>query len=205
MPHVSSQRFAGLAVVTASTLSLAVAASTASGVSAVAAAGPAKTVTGSIIKRASGTLAPGSKVHSSALAGRTFTDAKHGFALADVGQAQYPAATTNGGKTWKTDGPALHLDAAQAPLVVLNLAAASRRLIFAYGGGQVIDATGDGGKHWYRALFNGLSMAVTRNPQGHLVGFIDTSASGSGPGQTLQYVSKNGGHTWRLNTTVGGS
>jgi hypothetical protein len=205
MPHVLSQRFAGLAVLSASTLSLALAVSPALGVGAVGAAGPAKTVTGSIIKRAHGTLAPGSKVRSSTLGVRTFTDAKHGFALAAVGQAQYPAATANGGKTWRTDGPALHLDAAQAPLVVLNLAAASRKMIFAYGGGQVIDATGDGGKHWYRALFDGLSMAVTRNPQGHLVGFIDTSASGSGPGQTRQYVSKNGGRTWRLDTTVGGS
>ncbi len=204
MPHVRTQRFAGLAVLSASILSLAVAAPVL-GVGAVGAAGPAKTVTGSLIKRAHGTLAAGSKVRASTLGVRTFTDGKHGFALAAVGQAQYPAATVNGGKTWRTDGPALHLDAAQAPLAVLNLAAASRKLIFAYGGGQVIDATGDGGKHWYRALFDGLSMAVTRIPQGHLVGFIDTSASGSGSGQTRQYVSKNGGRTWRLDSTVGGS
>jgi hypothetical protein len=171
--------------------------------SAAAAAGPAKTVTGALITRTPRTLAPGTRVSSSALGQRAFTDAKHGFALASVGSAQYPAATTDAGKSWRTDGPALHLNAAQAPLVVLDLGAGNRKTIFAYGGGQVIDATGDGGKHWYRALFQGLPMAVVRNPRGHLVGFIDGGFATKGP--TLQYVSKNGGRTWRYDTTVGGS
>jgi photosystem II stability/assembly factor-like uncharacterized protein len=131
-----------------------------------------------------------------------FPDARHGFALASVGQAQYPAATSNGGRTWKTDGPALHLNAAQAPFVVLEIGAAGRRTVFAYGSGQVIDTTSDGGKHWYRALFNGLPMAVVRNAFGHLVAFVDGQTGG---GATWQYVSKDGGKTWHHNTTVGGS
>ena len=55
-----------------------------------------------------------------------FTDGKHGFALAE-GQAQYPAATNDGGKTWKTNGPALHVNAAQAPLAVARSAPELRR------------------------------------------------------------------------------
>jgi hypothetical protein len=164
-------------------------------------AAPANTVSGALITRPPGTLAKGSRVAHSALGIRTFVDARHGFALASVGQAQYSAATTNGGKTWRTDSPALHLNAAQAPLVVVNLGAANRRTIFAYGGGQVIDATTDGGGHWYRALFNGGPVAVTRNFKGHLVGFVDSVPSGP----TLQYVSKNGGRTWRLDRTFDGS
>jgi photosystem II stability/assembly factor-like uncharacterized protein len=205
MSRVSSLRIAAPALF----LSVVAIGSTVVGVSgastppAVAAAGPAKTVTGALITRTPGTLAPGTKVRSSAVGQRSFTDSKHGFALASVGSAQYPAATTDAGRTWRTDGPALHLNAAQAPLVVLDLGAGNRKTIFAYGGGQVIDATGDGGKHWYRALFQGLPMAVVRNPRGHLVGFIDGGFGTKGP--TLQYVSKNGGRTWRYDTTVGES
>jgi hypothetical protein len=164
-----------------------------------AASAPPKTVTASVITRRTGTLAPGTKVKSSSLGQRVFTDAKHGFALASVGSAQYPAATTDGGTIWKTDGPALHIDAAQAPLSVLDIGAASTKTVFAYGGGQVVDTTSDGGKKWYGALFQGLVMGVVRNAFGHLVAFVD------GTGATAQYVSKNGGRTWQLNNAVGGS
>jgi hypothetical protein len=173
---------------------------------APAGAGPVagqKTVTATLITRGRKTLATGTTVRSSSLVGqRVFTDAGHGFALAGVGQAQYPAATSNGGRTWKTNGPALHLDAAQAPFAVTEIGAAGRRTVFAYGSGQVIDTTGDGGTHWYRALFNGLPMAVVRDARGHLVAFVDGEAGGAA---TWQYVSKDGGRTWRYDATVGGS
>ena len=161
-----------------------------------AAAKAPKTVNATLITRAHGTLAAGSKVRSSAVAGqRVFTDAKHGFALASVGSADYPVATADGGKTWKTDGPALHLDAAQAPLAVSFIGAVSRKTVFAWGGGQVIDATNDGGKHWRRALFTtGLPVAVVRDIQGHLTAFVGSLSGGS----ASRYVSKDGGRTWRL-------
>jgi hypothetical protein len=194
-----------LAAVTCGLVSVGVSPAHTAAARAVAAA-PQRTVTASRITRPKGTLAPGSKVSSAALGQRVFTDNSHGFALADVGGAQYSAATSDGGKNWSTDGPALHLDAAQAPLAVVNIGVASRKTVFAYGGGQVIDTTSDGGKNWYRALFNGLVMAVVRNPQGHLVAFVDGStSSGGSKGVTWQYVSKNGGRSWRYDTTVGGS
>jgi hypothetical protein len=164
-----------------------------------AAASPAvpKTVTATLITRQHGTLAPGTAVRSSTLGQRVFTNANDGFALANTGGAQYPAATTNGGKVWKTDGPALHLDAAQAPLSVISLGAASDRTIYAYGTGQVVDTTSDGGKHWYRALFQGTAMAVVAGASGHLLAFIDGFTSG-----TAQYRSKNGGRTWTYAPTA---
>ncbi len=172
--------------------------------SAQAAAGPQQTVSATLISRPGRTLAPGSTVSASKIFGnRVFTGAQRGFALVDTGQAQYPAATVNGGKTWKTDGPALHLNAAQAPLAVIYIGAAGPKTIFAWGTGQVIDTTSDGGQHWYRALFFGLPVAVVRNPQGHLVAFVDGETSSSN--SSLQYVSKNGGKTWRLDNTIGGS
>jgi len=175
-----------------------------SGASIAAAASPQQTVNGTLITRPSNTLAPGSTVSASKIFGnRVFTDGNHGFALVQTGQAQYPAATVNGGKTWKTDGPALHLNAAQAPLAVVYIGAAGQKTIFAWGTGQVIDTTSDGGKHWYRATFNGVPVAVVKNPQSHLVAFVDGETGGSA--SPVQYVSKNGGKTWRLDNTIGGS
>lgn len=174
--------------------------------SASPAVAPQPTVSASLITRPAHTLKPGSKLRPPHLGQRVFTDAKHGFALVDAGQAQYAAATTDGGKTWRTDGPALHLDAAQAPLAVTSLGVAGVKTVYAYGSGQVIDSTRDGGKHWYRALFTGLVMAVVPGLSGHLVAFVDAStSSSSSSGVTWQYVSKNGGRTWRYDAKVGGS
>ena len=161
-----------------------------------AAAKPPKTVTATLITRRKGTLATGSSVRASAVSGqRVFTDAKHGFALASAGSAQYAVATADGGKTWKTYGPALHLNAAQAPLSVSFIGAVSRKTVFAWGGGQVIDATNDGGKHWYSALFTtGSPVAVVRDIQGHITAFVGSPSGGS----TSRYVSKDGGRTWHL-------
>ncbi|HEY1715564.1 MAG TPA: hypothetical protein VGG07_21855 [Solirubrobacteraceae bacterium] len=156
---------------------------------------PPKTVKATRITRQPGTLAPGSHVGVSKVVGqRTFTTATRGFALASVASADYAVATTDGGKTWKTDGPALHLHALQAPLAVTFLGAANRKTVFAWGGGQVIDATNDGGKTWYRALFtSGSPVAVVRDFAGHLLAFVQTFPGSS----TVEYVSKDGGRTWR--------
>jgi len=168
----------------------------------VSSASPQQTVTASRIKRPAHTVIPGTTLNLSDLVGqRVFVDATHGFALASVLGAQYPAATTDGGATWKTDGPALHLNAAQAPLSVTSIGATSRTTIFAYGSGQTVDTTSDGGLKWYRALFNGVVMAVVRGFGHRLVAFIDTGNSNS---PVLQYVSKNGGRTWSYSTAVGG-
>jgi hypothetical protein len=143
-----------------------------------------------------GTLAPGSKVGAAKVVGqRTFTDARHGFALASVAEADYPVATSDGGKTWKTDGPALHLHAAQAPLVVTDVSVVSRSTVLAWGGGgQVIDATANAGKTWYRSLFtDGSPLAVVRAQGGHLLAFVGSFTGAS----TWEYASTNGGRSWR--------
>jgi hypothetical protein len=172
---------------------------------AIAAPPVQKTVKASRITRYPKTLAPGAKVKPSQLLGaRVFVDAGHGVALAGLGQAQYEAATSDGGRTWRTDSPALHVDAAQAPLAVGYVGAVSRRTSFAYGS-QAADVTSDGGQIWYRALFDGLVVAIVRNAEGHLVAFVDGSATGSSQGSTAQYVSKDGGRSWHYDTTVGGS
>ena len=166
-----------------------------------AATTPQSTVAATRIARANGTLAPGSPVHPADIAGqRVFVDAKHGFALASVASADYPVATADGGKTWRTDGPALHLDAAQAPLAVVALGAVNRQTLFAWGGGQVIDTTSDGGTAWYSALFTvGSPVAVVQGPGRQLLAFV----AAAGGGTVREYVSANGGRTWHYQTTAG--
>lgn len=154
--------------------------------SASAASGPQQKVTASLVKRPSGTLAPGTAVPASGIYGsRVFIDANRGYALVQDGQAQHPAATTDGGKTWKTIGPALHVNAALAPLAVAFVGAGGTKKIFAWGGGQVIDATPDGGAHWYRATFTGLPVAVLKNSKGHLVAFVDGQTGASRRGHAI--------------------
>jgi len=195
-PVVSPRKLIAAFVVVAVALGLSSIGVSGAATRGTAAAKPPKTVKATLITRKAGTLAPGSKVRSGAVAGqRVFTDAKHGFALASVGSADYPVASADGGKTWKTYGPALHLNAAQAPLSVSFVGAVSRKTVFAWGGGQVIDATNDGGKHWYSALFTtGVPVAVVRDIQRHLTAFVGSPSGGS----TSRYVSKDGGRTWRL-------
>jgi hypothetical protein len=172
----------------------------ATGGAAAAAPKPPKTVRATLVMRRFGTLAPGTAVSSAGVFGqRAFTGAKHGFALASASGADYPVATSDRGKTWKTDGPALHLHALNAPAAVVFIGAVNRKTVFAWGGGQVIDATSDGGKHWYSALFtNGGPIAVVHDFSGHLLAFIG-SFSGS---TTWQYISKDGGRTWHYQTNV---
>lgn len=188
---------------------LAGAAGLAAGAAPALATGQAKTVRGLVITSQPRTAAPGTAVKASRIIGqRVFVDARHGFALVDRNQAQYPAATADGGETWRTDGPALHVDAAQGPLAVTTVGALDRRTIFAYGAGNVVDVTTDGGRRWRRGLWGyGTPMAVVGNSQGDLVAFVDISGPGATPvsGPTWQYVSRDGGRSWHYTTRLGGS
>jgi hypothetical protein len=166
---------------------------------------PPKTVTAHKITRQSGTLKPGSSVSSSSLGPRTFVSDNDGFALADTQQAQYPAGTTDGGRTWKTIGPALHADALQAPLSVEFLSAANKKTVFAYGGGQAVDVTGDGGKTWWRAFLGDDVTAVVPGSGHRLVAFAQALNGSSGVNAvTWEYVSTDGGQHWHFSTAIGG-
>ena len=168
---------------------------------ALASGSPPSNVTVSVISNSPGTPAPGTVVPSMEIGGnRVFVNDTDGFALAAGVQSQFPVATTDGGTTWKVIGPALHINAAQAPLVVSNIGAASTKTIYAYGGGQAADVTTDGGKTWYRALFQGLVEQMTTNLHGHLVVY-EQFQSGS---PVQMYVSKDGGRHWKLTKALFG-
>jgi photosystem II stability/assembly factor-like uncharacterized protein len=146
------------------------------------------------IARVPGTLHPDTIVRASDLGHRVFVDGAHGFALASVGQAQYPAATVDGGTVWRVSGPALHLDAAQAPLSVCEVGAASRRVYFAYGCGETIDTTDDGGKHWWRTLLDGGSLAVV-DDGGRLLALVQGFGEATAA-LDWAYASSDGGRHW---------
>ena len=138
MPLVSPSRGTVVAGITSTAL---LAAGLAPATVAASTPTPPKTVKATRLTRQAGTLATGSRVGSGKVVGqRTFINATKGFALASVGSADYAVATTDGGRTWKTDGPALHLDALQAPFAVSFIGAVNARTVFAWGGGgQVIE------------------------------------------------------------------
>lgn len=153
-----------------------------------------------------GAVTPGTKVRSSALfSRRVFWNARVGFALADVGQAQYPARTTDGGRRWRIDGPQVHVNAADAPEAVGYVGVAGRRTYFAYGS-SAVDVTTNGGRTWWEAYLGDLVMAVVPGYHGHLVAYVQQSVSDRHPNHVViwQYVSRDGGRHWRYSTALGG-
>lgn len=140
----------------------------------------------------------GSAVKSSQLTIRSYVNANDGFALAGVGQAQYPASTTDGGKTWRIDGPHFHVDAANAPDVVTRNGVVGPSTYFAYGGGgSSVVVSSDAGRHWWRAYFSGTPLTVEpsyasgKGPA--LVAIVETN-----PGKFQAYVTTDGGRNWHL-------
>lgn len=197
------------ALVAALLISLGGGAASASAPQARAAAAPIPpaTVTAQRITRTRGTLVRGSRVHTGDVSRqREFLGAKHGFALANVGQADYPVETSDGGNTWRTSGPAVHLDAAQAPLAVTDSGVANLHTFFACCDAQVVDATGDGGRHWWRAFLGDVVLAVRGRPNGELIAFAQSSVSfTSSQAVTWVYVSRDGGHHWHYDAQEGAS
>jgi hypothetical protein len=161
----------------------------------VTATPPASTVTATMIRVQNDTLSVGSQIPGNQInARRTYFGNSFGVALAhDKQGALYPVQTGNGGLRWRTDGPALFLPTADAPLAVDTVTAATKTLQYAYGGGgQVVDVTRDGGPQWRSATFDGTVLAVAPGlASNELVAFVN-----NGAGVTWQYVTRNGGLTW---------
>jgi hypothetical protein len=173
-----------------------------------AAASPPRLITAHLVKSSvKGVLKPGQNVSSARLGVRVFPNASRGFALATVRNVTYPAATVNGGRTWKIDGPPFHLPAAQGPLVVTQ-AGAYNKTYFAWGGpggGNFADVSPDAGRHWWAASLGGFVLSVVATFNGHLVASIQNPVGPKGAqSSNWVYVSKDGGRHWRLSTRFGG-
>ena len=167
---------------------------------ATAAASPPATVTATQIPPSHSPpfLRPGKVVSASSLAVRTFVNSKDGVAInngVSLGGVTYPIATVDAGRTWRIDGPELHVPAANAPNVVTLAGAANPATYFVYGGpggGNSVDVSSDAGKHWYRAYLGGVVAAVVPSG-GQLFAFT---------GQPGAYHSKDGGRTWHYSKSL---
>jgi hypothetical protein len=173
------------------------------GVATAATTKPPKKLVAALITRQPHTLKPGTAVKTSSLGQRVYVNAHDGFALAAVGEAQYPAETTDGGASWSTFGPALHLNAAQAPLSVTSVGAANAHTVYYYGSGQAVDVTSNGGRTWWRTFCSELSLAVVPGASGRLVWITQDSPTG-GAALTWPYESTDGGRVWHYTTALGG-
>ena len=147
-----------------------------------------------------GPYRPGTVVASSKLGVRVFIGAERGFALATLfygGEATYPAATVDGGETWRVAGPVFHIPAANAPNVVTQVGGAAPATYFAYGGpagGGAVNVSTDGAKHWFHAQFGAVYAVVAINGRS-LLAF--TQAPGI-------YLSTDGGRSWHYRTSTTG-
>jgi hypothetical protein len=129
---------------------------------------------------------------------RVFVNAFDGFALISVRGQLTPVRTTDRGATWQIDGPGIFTEsAADAALVVDNLDALSASTFYAYGGGQVVDITSDGGRLWRRVIFQGLVAGVSPFNNG-LAAYVDESNRTGSERSTLQFYSADDGRSWRV-------
>jgi hypothetical protein len=165
-----------------------------------------KVVRVTTLKVQNGTLGINAQILNNRVnARRTYFGNSFGIGLGrDSEGAVYPVKTGNGGRTWHTDGPALFLPTADAPLAVSTVTASTKSLQYAYGGGgSVVDVTRGGGPTWRSALFDGVVMAVVPgNAPNELIAYVDTGSASTGG--TYQFVTKNGGLSWSYTTAVGG-
>ena len=142
-----------------------------------------------------GTIVPATALFTA----RVFPGAATGFALTNDGNAQYPALTVDGGRTWRIAGPQVHVDAADGPEGVGFAGTAGPRTFFAYGS-SVVDVTSDGGRTWWQAFLGEEVSAVSATPGGHLVAYVNQQTSQGDQAVTWQYVSRDGGRHWRYST-----
>lgn len=168
---------------------------------AVAASSSPVTVKASliIVRRGHGFLSPGTIVQSSRLGVRAFTNDHRGIALnvgGSLNGVTYPVGTVDGGRTWRVDGPALHVAAANGPDAVTQIGAARPATFFAYGGpggANSVDVSADGGRHWFRAFLGDGVVAAVVDSDGELLAF--TGAGGA-------FSSTDGGRTWHATRSV---
>jgi hypothetical protein len=173
----------------------------------IAAAAPPQRLTARHMGARPGAVARGASVNQADLfTTRVFANRTVGFALADVGSAQYPARTVDGGRTWRIDGPQVHIDAADGAEGVGYVGVAGPRTFFAYGS-SAVDVTTDGGRSWWETFLGELVVAVVPGPRNGLVAYVQQqldSNSDSLAAATWQYVSHDGGRHWVYSSALGG-
>jgi hypothetical protein len=123
---------------------------------------------------------------------------KFGLATFPSSSQTYPAISTNGGMTWRVDGPLLHVDALQGASMVASSGVLPPHGAYFWGrAGNVIWTTYDKGAHSWTAAFSaGVEDLSSRNRTFEAVVF-GAQVRGTAL-QRFLYVSTNSGKTWKL-------
>lgn len=159
---------------------------------------------------AAGGLRSGSRVGAGFTGIRAFINRRDGFAIADLPQASdgtYPLATTDGGKTWRTDGPVLHVPAAQGAAAVEQAGVAASRIYFAWcpACNNLIDITPDAGRHWWAVRLPGQILTLVGTPYARagLLAVVEGPTSDPrGRGSSLWVFGSTNGRRWTYRYTM---
>jgi len=144
-------------------------------------------------------LRTGTRVGNHFSGDRVFANPRDGFAIGNPpGEfgATYPIATVNGGKTWRTAGPALHIPAAQGAVAVTEAGMSGPRVWYAWSGeNTVVDVTPDAGKHWWQAFLPGpvLTVYADQIECNQLIALVQPFTKRKNP-PLWTYASANGRH-----------
>ena len=174
------------------------------GVASASAPHASAKLTGALMRSSPlGPLKRGTVVGSRTVGTRVFTKSQHGFGLAtERFGASYPAVTVNSGRTWRINGPVFHVPALQAPFAVTQVGALNARTYYAWGA-QSIDATSDGGKHWWRTLVPNSAWRWSQADQGSSRSPRTRRLEGA-PATVSVFLSTDGGHHWHITRELQG-
>jgi len=116
----------------------------------------------------------------------------------DLREATYPALSTDGGATWRIDGPLFYVAAADGPAFTSRVGALGAHGAYFWGqGGNAVKVTLDEGLHWWIA---GFGTGVYQVSASH--GTLRTIALGNQVSctdfQAFLYVSTDSGRIWTL-------
>ena len=144
---------------------------------------------------ADGSAVPGHDVTASVSDNRKL---KFGLATFRRSTQTYPAISTNGGATWRVDGPLFHVDALQGASVVASSGVLPPHGAYFWGrGGNLIWTTYDEGAHWWTAAF-GAGVDDLNSSHGTLDAVVFGAQVHATALQRFLYVSTDSGRTWRL-------
>ena len=143
-----------------------------------------------------GSPAPRSDVTATVSSGR---DLQFGLATFPSSPQTYPAISTDGGSTWKIDGPLFHVDAAQGAAVVESTGALRPAGAYFWGrGGNVIWMTYASDAHWSLIAF-GAGVDQLNSTRGTLEAVVfGNQVDHATATQRFLYTSTDSGKTWKL-------
>jgi hypothetical protein len=111
----------------------------------------------------------------------------------------YPAISTDGGTSWKIDGPLFHVDALQGASVVGSAGVLLPHGSYFWGrGGVIIWITYDEGAHWWKVVFGGGVDAVSARKGTLEAVALGAQVKHATAVERFLYTSTDSGKTWRV-------